>query len=184
MGSAIYYRPSILKEIRAGVHAVIEASAGTGKTFAIEHLVVDVLLSGECAVDQILVVTFTEKATAELRVRIRQALEKILFGAPSPDPAGNTEPVVIDELGRKRLEDAFYSFDRAPIFTIHGFCHRVLTDFGFQSGALLDLQLTDGRGAFHQAFRQELREYLAADSVTRPLLERWLTGPDPDQPKG
>src|SRR5580704_908391 len=94
MGSAIYYRPSILKEIRAGVHAVIEASAGTGKTFAIEHLVVDVLLSGECAVDQILVVTFTEKATAELRVRIRQALEKILFGAPSPDPAGNTEPVV------------------------------------------------------------------------------------------
>lgn len=183
-GAGIYYRPSILKEIRREAHAVIEASAGTGKTHAIEHLVLDLLMSGDCAVDQILVVTFTEKATAELRVRIRQVLEKILFGVSGPKPAGDTEAVVIDEAGRSRLENAFYSFDRAPIFTIHGFCHRVLTDFAFQSGTLLELQVTDSRGAFHQAFREELREHLAAGSATRPLLERWLTGSEPDQPKG
>ncbi len=183
MGALIYYRPSILKEVRRGAHAVIEAGAGTGKTFAIEHLAVDLLLSGECTVDQILVVTFTEKATAELRVRIRQALEKILFG-PNPEPAGATEAVVIDESGRKRLDDAFRTFDRAPIFTIHGFCHRVLTDFAFQSGTLLDLQLTDGRGAFHRVFRAELREHLAVNGVTRALLEKWLAGSEPDHPKG
>lgn len=184
MGTAIYYRPSILKEITGSAHAVIEASAGTGKTFAIEHLVIDLLLSGRCSVDQVLVVTFTEKATAELRVRVRGALEKILFGPSNPEPAGEIEPIAIDEAGRKRLQEAFYSFDRAPISTIHAFCHRVLTDFAFQSGTLLDLQLTDSRGAFHRAFRAELRENLAVNSVTRTLLERWMKGPDPDHSKG
>ncbi len=134
-----YYPPAIVKRVGRERHAVIEASAGTGKTFTIEHLVVDLLLSGDCAVDQILVVTFTEKATAELRIRIRAALEKLRFGVPAPQPAGDTQPVRIGESGRKKLDDAFYSFDRAPIFTIHGFCNRVLTDFAFNSGTLLDL---------------------------------------------
>lgn len=182
--SAIYYRPSVIKEIRRGTHCVIEASAGTGKTYAIEHLVIDLLLSGECTIDQILVVTFTEKATADLRFRVRQALENILIGAPNPHPAADSDPVVIDEAGRNKIENAFYAFDRAPISTIHGFCHRVLTDFAFQSGALLDLQLIDSRGAFHRAFRAELRENLAVKIVTRELLEKWLTGSEPDHPKG
>lgn len=184
MSAPIYYRPAILKEITKRAHCVIEASAGTGKTFTIENMVVDLLLSGECTVDQILVVTFTEKATAELRVRVRQALEKILFGASSPRSAGDAAPIAIDAHGRKRLVDAFYSFDRAPISTIHGFCHRVLTDFAFQSGTLLDLQLTDSRGAFHRAFRAELRENLAVNDATCTLLERWLKGSDPADPRG
>lgn len=183
MAELIYRQPSILRRIGREGHALIEASAGTGKTFTIEHLVIDLLLFGNCAVDQILVVTFTEKATAELRMRVRKALEKILFGAPDPEPAGDTEPVRIDESARKKLEDAFYAFDRAPIFTIHGFCHRVLTDFAFQSGTLLDLELTDGRRAFHQAFRAELRDYMAVNTTTRALLEEWLAGTRPDQPK-
>jgi exodeoxyribonuclease V beta subunit len=184
MGASIYYRPQVLKQITSGSHAVIEASAGTGKTFAIENLVLDLLRSGECTVDQILVVTFTEKATAELRVRIRQALEKILFGVQEAQPPPDTEPVPIDEGARKRLEDAFYSFDGAAISTIHGFCHRVLTDFAFQSGTPLQPELTDARGAFHRAFRAELRDHLAVNPATRALLERWLTGWSPDQPKG
>ncbi len=183
MAELIYRQPSILRRIGREGHALIEASAGTGKTFTIEHLVIDLLLFGNCAVDQILVVTFTEKATAELRMRVRKALEKILFGAPDPEPAGDTVPVRIDESARKKLEDAFYAFDRAPIFTIHGFCHRVLTDFAFQSGTLLNLELTDGRRAFHQAFRAELRDYLAVNTTTRALLEEWLAGTRPDQPK-
>lgn len=184
MADLIYQQPSILQRIGRAGHALIEASAGTGKTFTIEHLVIDLLLFGDCAVDQILVVTFTEKATAELRARVRKALEKILFGTSVQEPAADTEPVRIDESGRKKLEDAFYAFDRAPIFTIHGFCHRVLTDFAFQSGTLLDLELTDGRRAFHQAFREELREYFAVNTRTRALLEAWLAGSGPDQPKG
>ena len=49
MAELIYYPPSIVRRIGHGGHAVIEASAGTGKTFAIEHLVIDLLLSGKCA---------------------------------------------------------------------------------------------------------------------------------------
>ncbi len=179
-----YYPPAIVKQIGSGRHAVIEASAGTGKTFTIEHLVVHLLLSGDCAADQILVVTFTEKATAELRLRIRAALEKLRFGLPAPQPGCDTQPVRIGQAGRKKLDEAFYSFDRAPIFTIHGFCNRVLTDFAFHSGTLLDLRLTDGRHAFHQAFRAELREHLAANKITRELVEKWLTGADSEYPKG
>ena len=58
-------------------HAVVEASAGTGKTYILEHLVVDLLLSRGATIDQILVVTFTEKATAELSTRIRRKLEEL-----------------------------------------------------------------------------------------------------------
>src|SRR5271170_6280033 len=108
----IYLQPSILRRIGRDGHALIEASAGTGKTFTIEHLVIDLLLSGNCTVDQILVVTFTEKATAELRMRVRKALEKILFSVPDPEPSGDTVPVRIDESARRKLEEAFYSFDR------------------------------------------------------------------------
>ena len=69
-----YYRPAILDEILGGGHKVIDASAGTGKTFTIERIVVELLLTGAAKIDQILVVTFTEKATAQLRARIRATI--------------------------------------------------------------------------------------------------------------
>ena len=75
-----YFRPAILDEILDGGHKVIDASAGTGKTFTIERIVVELLLTGAAEIDQILVVTFTEKATAELRARIRSAIEDVLSG--------------------------------------------------------------------------------------------------------
>ena len=78
-----YCRPAILDQILDGGHKVIDASAGTGKTFTIEHIVVSLLLTGAAKIDQILVVTFTEKATAELRARIRTTIEAALSGARS-----------------------------------------------------------------------------------------------------
>ncbi len=58
-------------------HAIVEASAGTGKTYVLEHLIVDLLLRTGTTLDQILVVTFTEKATAELTHRVRRKLEEL-----------------------------------------------------------------------------------------------------------
>src|ERR1700681_4848003 len=91
-----YFRPAILDQILDGRHKVIDASAGTGNTFAIERIVVELLLTGAAKIDQILVVTFTEKATAELRARIRAAIEDVMSGRS----AGNAHP-----LDRRRLGD-------------------------------------------------------------------------------
>src|SRR5277367_885655 len=116
-----YCRPAILDEILDGRHKVIDASAGTGKTFTIERIVVELLLTGAAEIDQILVVTFTEKATAELRARIRSAIEDVLSGRS----AVNAQPSNRRRLGddqRERLKSALFSFHHSPIHTIHSFC--------------------------------------------------------------
>ena len=155
-----YLRPSILDRLPPAGHAIIEASAGTGKTYAIEHLILELLRTSAQSIEEILVVTFTEKATAELRGRIRAAIENILraqspnFQAPKPEHALAS----IDEPARLRLEHALASFEHAPILTIHAFCNRVLTEFAFHSGARFNLELVDGRRTFRTAFRALLRE--------------------------
>ena len=83
--STEYHRPAILDEILDGRHKVIDASAGTGKTFTIEQIVIDLIRTGAAQLDQILIVTFTEKATAELRSRIRTTIEGALAGQNLPD---------------------------------------------------------------------------------------------------
>ena len=126
---------------------LIEASAGTGKTFTISVLVVRLLLERpELTIDRILVTTFTELATAELRGRIREKLRLTIAAFRS----GSSDDQVIEALRTKhasdagavqRLDDALHNFDEAPIFTIHGFCQRVLADRAFESGTLFDAEL-------------------------------------------
>jgi len=167
-----YWRPTILDEVKLDRHAVIEADAGTGKTYVIEHLIIELLVAGACLFEQILVVTFTEKATAELRARTRTRIEKIVAGlADTADPKTHRWRD-LDGAALERLRNALFNFDRVSIFTIHSFCQRVLTDFAFQSRARLGLELIDSRLAFHRAFREALREKFAV--APHPLLERWL----------
>ncbi len=172
-----YLRPSLLDTLPSTGHAIIEASAGTGKTYAIEHLIIELLRTAANSIEEILVVTFTEKATAELRARIRNAIENILrrdAGAQPPVPGHQLAGV--DHAARSRLEHALANFERAPIFTIHAFCNRVLTEFAFHSGARFNLELVDGRRAFRTTFRAMLRERFAVDPLMRPVLEQWLQG--------
>lgn len=166
-----YWRPDIVDQVPLDGHCVIEASAGTGKTFTIEHLVVEILLNSKTRLDQILAVTFTEKAASELRARIRAAIEKPLRAEMGVD-SGTRVPLDLGEAGQ--LERALFSFERAPIHTIHGFCHRTLADFALLSGMRLRVEVADARTMFHEAFRSELREHLAADEWMGPLLEEWL----------
>lgn len=89
--------------------AFLEASAGTGKTFAIEQLIVRLLKEKpEISFPEILVLTFTKAATLELKTRIRAALAK-----------------------EKNLKEALAFFDEASIFTIHGFCFHALQEEAF-----------------------------------------------------
>ncbi len=175
-----YLRPSILDDLPPDGHAIIEASAGTGKTYAIEHLIVELLRRDAKSIEEILVVTFTEKATTELRARIRGLIEMILRGAPAgaSQASDGHSRTAIDDAARLRLEHALAAFERAPIFTIHAFCRRVLTEFAFDSGTRFTLELDDGRRAFRSAFRAELRERFAVDPLMREGLTRWLEEAD------
>jgi exodeoxyribonuclease V beta subunit len=116
-------------------HHFLEASAGTGKTFAIEHLVARLILEAKAAfsIDQILVVTFTKAATRELKKRIRLNLQQAFEALQKKEGEGYLAQFF--ETGTReaesRLEAALICFDAAQIFTIHGFCHRMLSEFGF-----------------------------------------------------
>lgn len=164
-------KPALLDELGRG-HAVIEASAGTGKTFTLEHLVVELILERGARIDEILVVTFTERATAELIGRVREKLESLLgdfTDAPDGVPAWR-----IDDAARARLKQALLAFDTASISTIHAFCQRVLTEQAFAGRRLFEQKQVDDRSAFGRAFKDVLRRELAVDERPRETLEAWL----------
>ncbi|ALC16835.1 DNA helicase/exodeoxyribonuclease V, beta subunit [Desulfuromonas soudanensis] len=127
---------------------LIEASAGTGKTFTIAGLFVRLVLERRLAVKEILVVTFTEAATEELRDRIRRRLREALtalVAGESADPflgalLGKI-PKTEEDASREVLRQALNAFDEAAIHTIHGFCQRVLSESAFESGSLFDTEL-------------------------------------------
>jgi exodeoxyribonuclease V beta subunit len=173
MSKLTYRRPPIIDDIPLDTHSVIEASAGTGKTFTIEHLVLRILAESRAGLEEILVVTFTEKATADLRRRIRGRIDKVLAGRGAENAADGGE-IALNEEQRKRLEEALFSFERAPIHTIHSFCQRTLSELAFLTGAPFAVEIVDAQEAFHDAFRAELREGLAREPLWPWLVEAWL----------
>ncbi len=125
---------------------LIEADAGTGKTYTLAGLFVRLILEKDLAVDEILVVTYTEAATEELRDRVRKKIRETLnaFTAGRSDDvfcAGLMEKVQDREAALRKLQEALHDFDQAPIFTIHGFCRRMLNENAFESGCLFDTEL-------------------------------------------
>ncbi len=171
-------RPAIMEQISQKRHAVIEASAGTGKTYTIEHMVVDLLLRARVPLSEILVLTFTERAAVELRQRIRSKIEEILHLPAEDAKRFRKQPAsewLIDERARQDLSRALFSFDGASIGTIHGFFGRVLTEHAFTGGRLFDGTLEDSRALFGRAFKTTLRRSLARrPSEAANLLALWL----------
>ncbi|MDS1821598.1 exodeoxyribonuclease V subunit beta [Vibrio parahaemolyticus] len=137
---------------------LIEASAGTGKTFTICSLYLRLLLGHGAedsrhqyplTVDQILVVTFTEAATEELRSRIRTRIKEARYAflkGSSNDPLLSSllSDTINHELAAELLLQAERQMDEAAVFTIHGFCQRMLVNSAFESGSLFETSfLTD-----------------------------------------
>jgi len=125
---------------------LIEASAGTGKTYAIAGLFLRLVLEEQLTSDQILVVTFTQAATQELKDRIRNTLLR----AKSAFSKGSSDDDLINRLLKKQnhpalavqlIQNALIDFDNAAIFTIHGFCHRMLNEHAFETQSLFDTEL-------------------------------------------
>ncbi len=124
---------------------LIEASAGTGKTFTLAALYLRLLLECEHTVDQILVVTFTEAATEELRgrirARIRQMVQRLQGGRPADPHLEALVATTTPERALPLLDAALKRMDEAAIFTIHGFCRRMLAENAFESGLTFDHEL-------------------------------------------
>jgi exodeoxyribonuclease V beta subunit len=174
-----YPRPPELSQLGTR-HAVVEASAGTGKTYLLEHLVVELLLAREAHMEEILVVTFTGRATAELCLRLRKKLSDLChLSADHPDAVAaaalpDQECWLIDDKARGLLRDALLALDRATISTIHGFCHGILGDHAFLHRRMFDEQAVDERDAFHTAFVEALRNDFAVEPELQPYLRAWL----------
>ncbi|RLV58988.1 exodeoxyribonuclease V subunit beta [Parashewanella curva] len=149
---------------------LIEASAGTGKTYTISGLYLRLLLGHggvtPLTCEQILVVTFTNAATQELRDRVRNRIRlayHAFLGLECNDEFINklyneTEPSQ-RKISLRRLDLALKSMDEASIFTIHGFCQRVLTDMAFESALLFESEFTlDDSDYLHHAVRDYWRQ--------------------------
>ena len=118
---------------------VLEASAGTGKTYTIAALAARYVAEG-MPLDRLLLVTFTRMATGELRERVRerlvgaeQGLVRALAGVtPSDEVVRLLADGPADEVRgrRERLARAVAGFDSATITTTHGFCQEVLGGLG------------------------------------------------------
>ncbi|MFT5699058.1 MAG: exodeoxyribonuclease V beta subunit [Desulforhopalus sp.] len=135
--------------------SLVEASAGTGKTYAIGMLVLRGIVELGIPIEKILIVTFTKAATEELKSRIRSRLVEardLLQDRLEPESqkkSAQVDATLVDwvatlsdfTLAIQRLQLALYDIDNASIFTIHGFCQRMLVDQALESGQLFNVEL-------------------------------------------
>lgn len=149
---------------------MIEASAGTGKTFSIENLVTRLLIEptsegNYLTLDHILVVTFTKMATRDLKVRIQQQLSRAIEQLKNSSEGMPSYLEMIDdkESAIRRLSDALFTFEQAQIFTIHGFCSRMLREYSLEADISAEHVPQDER------LPTELMERLLTDFVRLKL---------------
>jgi exodeoxyribonuclease V beta subunit len=125
-----------IKGIDLDGHYLVEASAGTGKTTTLCLLYVRLLFEKKLLPEHIITVTFTNAATMELKARIYAKLQKIkdwVQGAKVQ--MDDTDPDLPDKVSVKNhLAKVLQGFDRAAIYTIHGFCRKVLAEAALETG--------------------------------------------------
>ena len=177
--------------------SLIEASAGTGKTYALTTLAARLIVEARREIGDFLVVTFTVAATDELRQRIRSTLRAALRaaagaasdGGQAGDLLARWASLGIDAAeARRRLEPAVADLDRANVLTIHGFCQRVIKDFAFDCGLPFGFEVSgDGfdvvsaevrdhwRRAMYPAPRMRM-QFARAQRFLPELLTDWVIG--------
>ncbi|MBU8825434.1 exodeoxyribonuclease V subunit beta [Mycolicibacterium goodii] len=183
---------------------VLEASAGTGKTFALAGLVTRFVAEGVATLDQMLLITFGRAASQELRERVRAQIVSALVALDSPSQAANDlEEYLVStdqHTRRRRLRDALAGFDAATIATTHQFCQIVLKSLGVAGDSdagvnlvesLDDLvsEIVDDLYLAHFGGQKDDPELghpealkLARVVVANPATELRPRDPDPDSP--
>lgn len=171
---------------------LIEASAGTGKTFSIENMYVRLLLEGSgIEVEKILVVTFTKAATLELKERIQSKIYESLRSLLHKEDSAPEyiQSYFVESLRKpsiRRLQRALLHFDEAQIFTIHSFCKNVLNEFPFDIDISCDF---GGEGEELSDFELEtiigdhLRHSIQRSRLSKEQLQRVLGAFSSDENK-
>jgi exodeoxyribonuclease V beta subunit len=189
---------------RENTTTVLEASAGTGKTFALAGLVTRLVAEGVAKLDEMLLITFSRAASQELRERVRGQIVSALAAFADASRVGNDlEAYLIaddHEARRQRLRDALAGFDAATIATTHQFCNIVLKSLGVggdsDSGVTLVESLDDllceivddlylarfGSQRDHPALGYSAAQRLARTVIEHPATELRPIDPDPDSP--
>ena len=150
---------------------LIEASAGTGKTHALSGLYLRLIIENKLTPQQILVITFTNAATAELKGRIRKMLnsarQAFQTGEASDELFQSLLDEYCDEQQRKsilrQLTRVLADYDETAIHTIHGFCDRILKENAFESGMMFDAEIISNQ--------QHIEEEFAADYWRKNFYE-------------
>jgi len=133
------------KKIDLCENAIIEAGAGTGKTYTIENLVVELLLNDKAKITEIVVVTFTEKAIGELKDRIR----KNFFDKLNQDN---------NRVHNNKIKAYLENFDSLEISTIHGFCNRIINEYPFENKESFKRELVDDKTLYEKMLYKQMRE--------------------------
>ena len=154
LGEPIPERFAMLGPLPTGT-TVLEASAGTGKTFTIAALVARYVAEGVATMDELLVVSFSRESTRELRERVRERLVSVREGLARPQDVDPRDSVLAhlaaaaaDEVDRRhrRVQEALADFDAATVTTTHGFCQQVLAALGTAGDHDPGAQLVQGIG--------------------------------------
>src|SRR4030042_361340 len=110
---------------------IIEAAAGTGKTTVLVTRIINLIREGEAGLEEVVAITFTEKAAAELKVKLRQELERAL-----PKEANSDE--------YQRISGAISDLERMQVTTIHSFCGSLLRERPVEAGLDPNFEVADG----------------------------------------
>ncbi|VHN99560.1 UvrD-helicase domain-containing protein [Candidatus Rhabdochlamydia sp. T3358] len=171
----------------------LEASAGTGKTFAIEHLVARLILEAKdpIAIEQILVVTFTREATRELKRRIRQNLQRLYKNIREKSSDLDYLKAILEKgnaallQAQERIESALIFFDNASIYTLHSFCYKLIQEFAFETQNGFNLNDPDEHAylstlqyAVKQVLRTEMKSPLYSPNQVHFLLSQYKFNPE------
>ncbi|CAN5252673.1 exodeoxyribonuclease V subunit beta [soil metagenome] len=163
-------------DLDASPRVLVEASAGTGKTYTIVGIYVRMLLEKNLQVDQILTVTFTKKATAELRERILERLRDSLYVLENGVNQAGNDPFLIQlykEVNDRpaaitKLRRSIHDFDDSQVFTIHGFCQKVLQEEALIAGTPFEMKVSSTDHVTKQAAEDFWRVFMNENSNSAP----------------
>lgn len=164
-----------------GIH-LVEANAGTGKTYNISSLFVRLIAETNHDIRELLVLTFTDAATVELRERIQSRCREVLERLQDSQDLEPSNDEFLEYASQKyasnqkvisRLQHAVLEFDESHISTIHGFCQKLLRDYPFQFGVSPDFELlTNPESLIMDLLRSSWRHFFApTDSQVKRLFQ-------------